>query len=238
VTTAQVDWIQSPQVQLLGGFLSGLLLGEVPFGGVGQQLLDAAQVLPHGTPEARLGLALGQMVGGFALATGGLGGGVLGVIASATGLGAVVGAPAVVVSTGVAVGGVANIAAGLRGLSQVMLSSGSGSTGPRGATPAAGEEPAIKAGATGGPTAGKRFSQGTRDEAFAENPTKTCVFCRREGTATQVDHAQARSNGGNATPGNAQLACPHCNASKGSGQFPKTPPIGHEGPWPPSHWGE
>ena len=101
---------------------------------------------------------------------------------------------------------------------------------------AAGGGPPIKAGTSGGPTAGQRFSQGVREEAFAENPTKTCVFCRREGTGTQVDHASARARGGDATIDNAQLACPHCNASKGAGQFPKTPPAGYEGPWPPPHW--
>lgn len=96
--------------------------------------------------------------------------------------------------------------------------------------------PPIKAGASGGPTAGQRFPQAVREEAFRENPTKTCVYCRREGTGTQVDHATARARGGNATIDNAQLACPHCNPSKGAGQFPKTPPPGYEGPWPPPHW--
>jgi hypothetical protein len=60
--------------------------------------------------------------------------------------------------------------------------------------------------------------------------------CRREGTGTQVDHAISRKNMGNATLDNAQLACPHCNASKGAGTFPKTPAPGYEGPWPPPHW--
>jgi len=96
--------------------------------------------------------------------------------------------------------------------------------------------PPIKAGTSGGPTAGQRFSKGVREEAFAENPAKTCVYCGRDGTGTQVDHAAARSKGGNATSDNAQLACPHCNASKGAGTLPKTPPAGYEGPWPPPHW--
>jgi RHS repeat-associated protein len=101
---------------------------------------------------------------------------------------------------------------------------------------AAGGPPRIKAGSSGGATAGERFTQGVRQEAFAENPTKTCVYCAREGTGTQVDHAVSRANGGNATVDNAQLACPHCNASKGAGQFPRSPPPGYEGPWPPPHW--
>jgi RHS repeat-associated protein len=137
VTTAQADWIQNPQVQLAGGFLGGLLLGGVPFAGVGQQLLDVAEVLDHGTPEARLGLALGQIVGGVARTMGGLGGEVLGGIASVTGIGAVVGMPALAVSSVLVLGGVGNVAAGIRGLSQALMSQGSGSSGPQGTAPAA-----------------------------------------------------------------------------------------------------
>jgi hypothetical protein len=55
-TTAPEDWTQNPYVQLEGGFLAGVSLGLVPFGGVGQQLADAGELLPHGTspnkPEA------------------------------------------------------------------------------------------------------------------------------------------------------------------------------------------
>ena len=97
-------------------------------------------------------------------------------------------------------------------------------------------KPLIKAGAVGGETAGKRFPEAIKDAARAENPTSTCVYCQRPGTGTQVDHAIPRANGGNATLDNAQLACPHCNASKGSRDFPVTPPPGYEGPWPPPHW--
>jgi hypothetical protein len=46
--------------------------------------------------------------------------------------------------------------------------------------------PAIKAGATGGETAGKPTPQAIRDAAKAENPLRVCVFCRREGVAAQV----------------------------------------------------
>jgi hypothetical protein len=67
--------MQNPYVQVEGGFLAGLSLGIVPFAGVGQQLLDAGEVLPHGTPEARRGLAVGQIVGGLITLVGGLTGG-------------------------------------------------------------------------------------------------------------------------------------------------------------------
>ncbi|WP_437485325.1 RHS repeat-associated core domain-containing protein [Sorangium sp. So ce1014] len=140
VTTAPIDWSQNPYVQVEGGFVAGLLLGAVPFAGVGHELLDAAGVLAHGTPEARMGLAIGQIVGGIALTIGGLTGEAFGGVTSATGIGAAVGVPAIVVSTGLVVGGVGNIAAGIQGLSQAMMSQGSGSTGPKGTAPA-GEEP-------------------------------------------------------------------------------------------------
>lgn len=105
------------------------------------------------------------------------------------------------------------------------------------AVAAKGAAPAIKAGAAGGETAGKPFAQAIRDAAKAENPLQICVFCRREGVATQVDHAIPRARGGNATLDNAQMACPHCNASKGARDFPVNPPPGYRGEWPPSHWG-
>ncbi|KYF92944.1 hypothetical protein BE20_10620 [Sorangium cellulosum] len=104
MSTAPIDWSQNPYVQIEGGFVAGLLLGAVPFAGVGHELLDAAGVLAHGTPEARMGLAIGQIVGGVALTIGGLTGEVFGGITSATGM--AIGVPAIAVSTGLVVGGV------------------------------------------------------------------------------------------------------------------------------------
>ena len=76
--TPPEGWTQNPYVQVEGGFVAGVSLGLVPFGGVGQQVLDAAEVLPHGTPEARRGLAVGQIVGGLITLVGGLTGEVAG----------------------------------------------------------------------------------------------------------------------------------------------------------------
>ncbi|WP_437875262.1 hypothetical protein [Sorangium sp. So ce513] len=70
MTTAPIDWSQNPYVQVEGGFVAGLLLGVVPFAGVGHGLLDTGGVLAHGKPEARIGLAIGQIVGGIALTLG------------------------------------------------------------------------------------------------------------------------------------------------------------------------
>lgn len=96
--------------------------------------------------------------------------------------------------------------------------------------------PPIKPGSSGGPTAGRRFPESVRQQAFNENPGSVCVFCRMPGVATQVDHAIPRVHGGNATIDNAQLACPHCNASKGARMYPVNPPPGYEGSWPPLWW--
>jgi hypothetical protein len=104
------------------------------------------------------------------------------------------------------------------------------------ANAAANKFPPIKPGSAGGPTAGKRFPQDVKDQAYKENPTRTCVYCRRPGMATQVDHAIPKSRDGNATIDNAQLTCPHCNPSKGAGDFPVNPPPRYTGPWPPPWW--
>jgi len=96
--------------------------------------------------------------------------------------------------------------------------------------------PQIKVGSAGGPTAGKAFPASVKEAAKAENPNGTCVFCRVQGAGTTVDHAIPKSAGGNATLDNAQLACPHCNSSKGANPFPLTPPAGYVGQWPPPWW--
>ena len=51
-----------------------------------------------------------------------------------------------------------------------------------------------------------------------------------------IDHAIPRSLGGGATLPNAQVACPHCNMSRGNAPAPVTPPEGYLGPWPPAWW--
>jgi uncharacterized protein RhaS with RHS repeats len=54
----------------------------------------------------------------------------------------------------------------------------------------------IKAGSAGGASAGKVFPQAVKDAANVENPLKVCVYCGREGVATQVDHAIPKARGG------------------------------------------
>src|SRR5262249_13395648 len=103
VTTAPKDSAPNPYGQVEGGVLGGLALGIVPFGGVGHQVLDAADVVPHGTPEARRGLAVGQIFGGIVTFVSGATGEVLGGIATTTGIGAAIGVPAIVVASGLVV---------------------------------------------------------------------------------------------------------------------------------------
>jgi hypothetical protein len=103
------------------------------------------------------------------------------------------------------------------------------------AASAAGSNPIIKIGASGGDTAGLRFPQSVRAAALDENPG-TCVYCRMTTDGPQVDHAVPRSVGGDATIDNAQTTCPFCNASKGARDFPVNPPPGYRGLWPPSWW--
>ena len=45
MTTAPEDWTQNPYVQVEGDFVAGLTLGMAPFGAVGYQALDEADVL-------------------------------------------------------------------------------------------------------------------------------------------------------------------------------------------------
>jgi RHS repeat-associated protein len=94
------------------------------------------------------------------------------------------------------------------------------------------DNPPIKLGSAGGPGVGKEFSW----DVFRQNPKRLCVFCRMPG-ANAIDHVIPKTRGGNNTIENAQLACTHCNASKGNrGAYPMSPPRGYVGPWPPPWW--
>src|SRR4051812_25657098 len=114
-TTAPNEWAQNSYAQVEGGFLGGLALGAVPFAGVGHQLLDAGGVLPHGSTEARRGVAVGQIFGGIASLAGGLAGEGLGGVTGGTGLGSAVGGAAIVVWPGRVGGGAGEPAGGRPG---------------------------------------------------------------------------------------------------------------------------
>lgn len=78
---------------------------------------------------------------------------------------------------------------------------------------------AAKRGSAGGPGAGKRFGNPTKDAAETQAGGK-CVFCGREttrtpgGTQRNTDHAIPKSRGGNNTIDNAQNTCRDCNFNK------------------------
>jgi len=74
-------------------------------------------------------------------------------------------------------------------------------------------------GSSGGPNAGKRFSDADR----REDAGKPCTYCKRETTeepghpnSRQTDHIYPRSRGGNDSPENRAPACAQCNQSKGA----------------------
>lgn len=113
---------------------------------------------------------------------------------------------------------------------------GSTRSTPSGVSSSEAAFPSIKEGASGGPTAGLPFPQKVKDAAYDQNPGVICVYCRMTATNPQVDHVIPRSRGGNATLENAQIACRHCNASKGARDYPVNPPPGYAGAWPPKHW--
>jgi len=212
-----------------GGFVAGVSLGLVPFGGVGQQVLDAAEVLPHGTPEARRGLAVGQIVGGMITLVGGLTGEVAGGLATTTGIGAAVGVSTIAVSTTLVVGGAANVAAGIRGL----MTTGSGNSSSQGTTPTAAAGGSH--GTSGGSRAGMEFTPSGKAEVRATNRAAhngklTCESCSRNDLVDpkravggkprpanegQVDHIIPQAHGGDGSPSNGQVLCPTCNAAKG-----------------------
>ncbi len=125
------SWLDNPFAQLIGGYLIGVGEGLVPFGGLGHQLAESLGVSERGTPQARFGLAVGQIVGGIFATVGGVGGEVLGGAATVSGIGAAAGVPVMVVSTAVVTGGLANIGAGIRGITQVLMEGGIGGGGAR-----------------------------------------------------------------------------------------------------------
>jgi RHS repeat-associated protein len=226
------DVRRNPYTQLEGGFIGGLLLGLVPFGGTGYQALDAARVLPSSTVNAQIGFSLGLFVGGIITLLEGVGGDIVGGAATATVVGAPVGVPAIVVSTGVAVGGLANIGAGITGLLNA-LSQGSGSSGPPTGSGNGGSSPGAT-GAAGGERAGLPFTRKDKsavktDNAAAHGGQTTCMNCgqptvpaqqSRTGVTppqneTQIDHVISKAKNGNGSPDNAQLLCRGCNLKKG-----------------------
>src|SRR6185503_13855115 len=135
VTTAPTDWTpnrsswsQHPVVQIEGGFVGGLALGSVPIAGPVVSLAAGATIGP-GTREARIGKAIGEMVGGLFLTLGGITGELIGTGLTTTGIGALLGAPAMAVSAGLVTSGIGSMGLGAWELADALMSKGSGTGG-------------------------------------------------------------------------------------------------------------
>ena len=210
------DWTQSPYVQTIGAFWGGIGLGIVPFAGTGHQVLTDGHVLGRGSPEALRGLAVGQIVGGIFSMVGGVTGEILGGLATTTGIGAALGVPAIVVATPLVLGGAANIWAGLQGLTQSMMSSGSGSQAAPGV-----KRPPNPHGSRGGPAhrakvesrveelrarGHEHLGGGSLPEEQIPTPGGSKTFRRPDITTRAPDGSIYRENVGRSTSGGRPVA--------------------------------
>jgi hypothetical protein len=82
--------------QAWGGFFVGLGLGLTPGGAVADQFLSTARAMDRGTHPAQVGKAIGEMLGGFFLTASGLTGEIIGTGLTTTGIGSLIGVPAMV----------------------------------------------------------------------------------------------------------------------------------------------
>ena len=114
------SWREHPVLQIEGGFVGGLALGYVPGASPVMHLLGRAGALDPGTREARVGRAIGEMVGGFLLGVSGLG-------LVLTGGGAPAGLAAIATSAALVTAGMVSMGVGAWEYNQAMMSTGSGS---------------------------------------------------------------------------------------------------------------
>lgn len=107
------SWEDSGVVQVLGGFLGGLALGVTPFAGVAHGIATGTGAMDRGTRVHQIGLGIGEIVGGIAEIVGGTTGAIGGTLLSGTGIGLLIGAPAIVGSAVLVTSGSANVASGI-----------------------------------------------------------------------------------------------------------------------------
>lgn len=124
-------------VQVLGGFLEGLALGVTPFAGVAHGIATSTGAIDRGTRVHQIGLGIGEIVGGIAEIVGGTTGAIGGTLLSGTGIGLLIGAPAVVGSAILVTSGAGNISAGLANLMTSGSGRGSSESGDSVSKPAA-----------------------------------------------------------------------------------------------------
>ncbi|MCA9340614.1 MAG: HNH endonuclease [Candidatus Saccharibacteria bacterium] len=118
-----------------------------------------------------------------------------------------------------------NKATGAAGIAAAMLGAAKRAGVLNGGTSAGVSKSAVdlsKKGSTGGPGSGKNFSAKTKDAARKE-AQDTCAYCGKKtvrsdkprSDRSNIDHANAKVNGGNNEINNAVNSCQGCNLEKG-----------------------
>ncbi|MBK8256450.1 MAG: hypothetical protein IPK82_27755 [Polyangiaceae bacterium] len=106
-------WYKNPVVEAMAGAFNGALLGIVPFAGAGEQIAQENGLIERRSVAFERGKALGMIGGGLYTTATSISGEIGGGLLSATGVGAVVGVPAIAISTAGVLGGSANVLAGV-----------------------------------------------------------------------------------------------------------------------------
>ncbi|MEZ4309017.1 MAG: HNH endonuclease signature motif containing protein, partial [Polyangiaceae bacterium] len=182
-----------------------------------EDLAEQGDLVDRGTPAAQRGKAIGLILGGTYTMVSGAGGEILGGAATATGVGAAVGVPAIVVSTGMVLGGAANVYTGVQSLM----------AGPKDAVPPSASPGNATSDGTAASPGKRTFSKTDRaaglEKAKDANGVPRCEYCGKEidpkagaPTSYEADHRLPHSRGGPSTPENLAPACRTCNRSKGA----------------------
>ncbi|MBK8257907.1 MAG: VCBS repeat-containing protein [Polyangiaceae bacterium] len=109
-------WYENDVLQAMSGAFEGAIFGIVPGAGAAEQTALAKGLIYPGPPAYEKGKSAGIVLGGAYLMAASMSGEILGVAASLTGGGAIVGVPAIAISGVGVLGGFANAAAGLNSL--------------------------------------------------------------------------------------------------------------------------
>jgi RHS repeat-associated protein len=216
------------------GFAYGFLQGATP-GGMLTTLLPLPEGANNGTFQYWQGA--GQMLGGAAGVFGGVGTAATGGILTTSGVGAVVGAPVMVVSAAEVANGLVAIGAGYQNMAQGVAKREAEAAKPPDLPSAKHDtvktSPGLGKGTSDGPRAGKAFTPRGKAQIDAENAARNgganrCEKCgvkvvpgkkSTEGITPpsnerQRDHIIPRSKGGDGDPCNGQILCRKHNLEK------------------------
>ena len=122
---------KGPWADGVGALLDGLAIGAVPGASVVAEVGMSAHVWNRGTRAARIGRAAGEMIGGFAVALGGVAVGTGGGAATLTGGGAIVGVPALVYAGTIIFSGAVSVGLGGHALIDALMSKGYNDNGEK-----------------------------------------------------------------------------------------------------------